>query len=164
MDVLSHGLWALAIFWGTSYRWWAFLVGMLPDLLSFGILFVQRIFTGGFTRGPPMDTPAWLDIAYSITHSFITWIVVGVILYFVWRKVWPIVGAAVAHVALDVPTHCSYFPTPFLEPLSDYRFCGISWGTPLVLFLNWTSLAIIFILIWHYEHSRKDRTHKGSAS
>ena len=107
MDVLSHGLWALAIFWGTSYRWWAFLIGMAPDLLSFGPFFVERIATGTMTFGRPAGRviPEYLHTLYNISHSFITWAIIGLILYVVWRKYWPIVLAACAHLALDIPTH-----------------------------------------------------------
>ncbi len=152
-------MWALAIFWGTSYRKRAFLLGMVPDLLSFGILFVIRLLTGGLERGAPSHTPAWLTTAYSVTHSFFTWIVVGVLLYLFWRKYWPIVFAPIAHIALDIPTHCNYFPTPFLEPLSSYRYCGMSWGTPWIFFLNWICLGIVFALIGYYEWSKRHTKH-----
>jgi hypothetical protein len=41
MDILSHGLWG-AIAFGRRDRpsfWLAFLLGLAPDLLSFGILY-----------------------------------------------------------------------------------------------------------------------------
>ncbi len=157
MDTLSHGLWALAIFWGTSYRWWAFLIGMIPDLLSFGVYFVQRIASGSLVRGPPelASIPHYVDVLYSITHSFFTWIILAILLYYAWRKYWPIVFAAIAHIALDIPTHCGFYPTPFLEPLSSYRYCGLSWGTPWIFFMNWISLAIVFSLIGYYEWSKR---------
>lgn len=160
MDTLSHGLWALALFWGTSYRWWALLVGMLPDFLSFGLYFVQRIVTGGFGAGPngppPIDSlPQWVFTSYDITHSFVTWAVVGIALYFLVRRVWPIVFAAGAHIALDIPTHCSYFPTPYLWPLPHPYVCGASWGHPVVFWANWISLGILFTLIGVHEWQKK---------
>lgn len=157
MDTLSHGLWALAILWGTGYRWWAFFFGMISDLLSFGLFITQRILTGGFTmsRPPGMEIPSYVGFMYTITHSFFTWILIGVILYFVWRKYWPIVFAPIAHIALDIPTHNDFYPTPFLEPFFHYRYHGISWGTPWIWTLNWICLAIIFLLIWYHEWSKR---------
>lgn len=157
MDTLSHGLWALAIFWGTSYRWWAFLIGMAPDLLSFGPFFVQRILTGTLSAGRPdhASIPSYVPVAYNVTHSILFWVLVGALLYVVARRYWPIVGAALAHIALDIPTHNSFYPTPFLWPFSDYRFHGISWGTPWVFALNWICLTVLFSLIWYHEWSKR---------
>ena len=44
MDILSHGLWG-AIAFGRRNRpsfWLAFVIGLAPDLLSFGILWMGR--------------------------------------------------------------------------------------------------------------------------
>lgn len=167
MDTLSHGLWALALFWGTNYRWWAFLVGMLPDLLSFGLLFVLRLSDHvQMPRGPPPThmLPDWVFISYDITHSFVTWAVIGVALYFVARRVWPIVFAAAAHIALDIPTHCSYFPTPFLWPIPHPKFCGVSWGHPVIFWANWISLGILFALILTHELQKHRHTRQAIAS
>ncbi len=158
MDTLSHGLWALAIFWGTSYRWWAFLIGMVPDLLSFGLVFVKEI--GHLNGGgpPPIESlPSWLPTMYSITHSFVTWIAIGALLYALKKKYWPIVAAAMAHIVLDIFTHCNYYPTPFLEPLTSYRYCGVSWGTPTIFIQNWISLVIIFSMIGYYEWAKRKK-------
>ena len=162
MDTLSHGLWALALFWGTTYRKWAFLIGMIPDLLSFGILFLLRIADHSPLRGPPLNEPSWLPVAYSITHSLFTWIIIGALLYALKKRYWPIVGAAIAHITLDIFTHCSYYPTPFLEPFSNYRYCGLSWGTPIIFIMNWVFLVVIFGLIGYYEWSKRRESIKTS--
>ncbi len=164
MDTLSHGLWALALFWGTSYRWWAFLIGMIPDLLSFGFYLITQFFHGGLRQGPPpLETiPSWVFTIYDITHSFLTWAIIGIALYFIARRVWPIVFAAGAHIALDIVTHCSYFPTPYLWPLSHKSFCGVGWTNPFVFGLNWLCLAILFTIIgvheWQKRHKEPKRT------
>lgn len=47
------------------------------------------------------------------------------------------------HILLDVPTHArSFYPTPFLWPLSDWTFDGVSWTAPWALALNYTLLAL----------------------
>ena len=168
MDTLSHGLWALAIFWGTNYRWWAFLFGMVPDLLSFGIYLPTRLAAHGLVVGrPPVEAiPQWVHSAYAFTHSFVTWILIGALLYFLGKRYWPIVVAPMAHIALDIPTHCSFFPTPFLWPIADYQFCGISWGTPWIFTLNWLCLAFLFGLIgvheWQKRHPTKPQKRRSN--
>jgi hypothetical protein len=153
MDTLSHGLWALAIFWGTNYRWRAFFIGMIPDLLSFGIYLPYRFISAGFHLGRPDGSviPSWVGMSYNVTHSFVTWILIGALLYWLGKRYWPIVFAAIAHIALDIPTHCSFFPTPFLWPLASYTYCGVSWATPWIFRLNWLCLALIFTLIGVHE-------------
>jgi hypothetical protein len=53
------------------------------------------------------------------------------------------------HILIDIPTHSlRFFATPFLWPLSDYRFNGISWGNRWFMLANYTALAIVYILLW----------------
>jgi hypothetical protein len=68
------------------------------------------------------------------------------------------VFAAVAHIALDIPTHCSYFPTPYLWPLQHPTFCGVSWAHPVIFTLNWLSLAAVFILIGIHEWQKRQNS------
>ena len=44
MDTLSHALWGKGLFGYRKYRWFSFLFGALPDLLSFGIYFLFNLF------------------------------------------------------------------------------------------------------------------------
>ena len=62
MDIFAHGLWSFAIFHKKKYVWLATLFGVLPDLLSFGIIFVINLLNGNLHRGPPAlsSLPEWL--------------------------------------------------------------------------------------------------------
>ena len=82
MDVIAHGLWGGAPFYaqGRNKFLSGVLLGMAPDLLSFGVFHVthpgwfrQRL-TGSIS-GPPALTllPPYVFHAYNVTHSLIVW-------------------------------------------------------------------------------------------
>ena len=151
MDIFAHGLWSYAVFHNKKYVWLATLFGVLPDLLSFGILFMMNLFTGNFHRGPPPlhTLPKWLFAAYNLTHSLVLFLVVFLIVLLITKNFyWPMLAWAI-HILIDIPTHSTrFFPTPFLWPISNYAFNGISWATPWFMLLNYGSLVIVFILIF----------------
>ncbi|HEX6532810.1 MAG TPA: hypothetical protein VF019_09305, partial [Nitrospira sp.] len=77
MDILSHGLWG-AVAFGRRNRpsfWLAFLLGLAPDLLSFGILQLA-VWLGmaprpDFSHGTPPESsiPPYVHHLYDVTHS-----------------------------------------------------------------------------------------------
>jgi hypothetical protein len=90
MDVIAHGLWGGAPFCVQGRRKFlaAVLLGMAPDLLSFGIFHVTH--PGWITRrllgeisGPPELTllPSYLFHAYNVTHSLVVWAVAFFLLW-----------------------------------------------------------------------------------
>ena len=151
MDIFAHGLWSYAIFHNKKYVWWATLFGVLPDILSFGILFFVNIFKNNFHRGlPQIETlPKWLFVAYNFTHSLVLFIVILLVIFLITKNwYWPLLAWAI-HILIDIPTHSTrFFPTPFLWPISSYVFNGISWATPWFMLVNYGSLIIVFILIY----------------
>ena len=150
MDIFAHGLWSFAIFHKKKYVWWATLFGVLPDILSFGILFIISLINGNLPRGRPSlsSLPDWLYGAYNMTHSFIVFFAVFILVYLITKKwFWPLTAWAI-HVLINIPTHSSrFFPTPFLWPLSNYKFDGISWATGWFMLLNYGSLMAVFLII-----------------
>ena len=151
MDTLAHGLWSYAIFHNKKYVLMATLFGVLPDILSFGILFFINIISGNFQRGPPSlsSLPKWLFAAYNMTHSLIVFMAVFLAVFLITKHwYWPMLAWAI-HILIDIPTHSTrFFPTPFLWPLSSYVFNGISWATPWFMLLNYISLLVVFVLIY----------------
>jgi hypothetical protein len=156
MDIISHGLWGGLAFGRKNkiqYLWGVFF-GVMPDLFSFGI-FTIASFLGLVQRPewgngvPHPDTiPGFVHILYDLTHSLIMFSLVFILVWLIRRKPFVPLLAWVLHIAIDIPTHSiQFFPTPFLEPISDYVFDGISWGTPIVFFSN---LGLLFIgyAIW----------------
>lgn len=178
MDVFSHGLWSAAIYKIISLRihkplkfWLAALFGMAPDLLSFGLVYFVTFVSHGFTQpyfmdehGPnPELVPTYVEGFYNYTHSLPIFLIVFLIVWAVMKKpVWEM-GAWGLHILADIPTHTTeFFPTPFLWPISSFKFSGISWGHTTFLFVNYLLLFLVFILIYFLEKKYLVRkNHKG---
>ena len=163
MDIFAHGLWTYAIFHKKKYVWLATLFGLLPDFLSFGIIFMINLLNGNFHRGPPSigSLPEWLFAAYNVTHSLVMFAFVFIIIYIITKKWFWALTAWGIHIITDIPTHSTrFFPTPFLWPISDYVLNGISWGTPWFMLVNYGSLMIVFLIIAHNKAKEKKHTTK----
>ncbi len=154
MDTLAHFLWTVILFRKVKHYVWALLFGVLPDLLSFGISIMSRLLFTGFSFGRPEvhQIPKWVMMLYGITHSLIIPIIILLIIYIIYKKVplfllaWPI------HIILDIPTHTKEFlPTPFLWPISNYAFPGISWGTRWFMLTNYSLIIIGLIYVFRKE-------------
>lgn len=158
MDTLSHALWGMGLFGYRRSRWQAFLVGAMPDLLSFGVLFLIRLADGTLAPGKPaLDTiPTWTFIVYDVTHS---WLVAGTVIALVWRwsrcagfvlLAWPV------HILLDVPFHSAdFFPTKMFWPLTDFHIDGIPWSSPWIWFPNLAGLVVLYAWRWRSFRNRE---------
>lgn len=50
------------------------------------------------------------------------------------------------HILMDIPTHSyKFYPTPFLWPISNWKFDGFSWGQWWFILLNYGSLVTVYI-------------------
>ncbi len=159
MDIISHGLWGGIAFGRNTKKsfLWAIFLGMLPDLSSFGI-FTVATFLGIHERPdwssgpPPMEMiPDYIHTLYNISHSLITFIVIFSLIWFIRKKpFWPFAAYGLA-VAYDIPTHSiNFFATPFLWPISNFKFDGTPWSYPPIFFGNFIALTITYAiwLIW----------------
>ncbi len=163
MDIISHGLWGGVGFGRRNKRifWLAVLFGMLPDLLSFGIFTVASML-GINTRPdwaagpPPMELiPEYVHVLYNITHSLVTFGVVFFLLWWLARTYATPFSAYGFAVLLDIPTHSTdFFATPFLWPLSSYKFDGMSWSEPFIFFPNLVLLISAYVM-WYFWHRRE---------
>ena len=82
MDVVAHGLWGGALFYRQGRKQFLVggLLGMAPDLLSFGVFHLtqpgwlaERLL--GNISGPPAlaSLPPYVFHSYNVTHSMIVW-------------------------------------------------------------------------------------------
>ncbi len=182
MDIFAHALWTGALIKGLSLQlkrkitiWKAVLWGVMPDILSFGLLFAwlfYGLFTGGMTFGdfPPPEAmePAKTDtlpifqlvsFMYSFTHSIFVFAAFFMVFYFMFRK--PILSMLgwLVHILIDIPTHSyKFYPTPFLWPISEWKFDGISWGQPWFMALNYTAIvsAYLFLYLWNKKSGKAE--------
>ena len=160
MDIVSHGLWGGVAFGRKNKRNFgiAFFVGMMPDLLSFGIYFITNLL--GITEHPkighpdPASIPHFIYQLYDISHSLIVFAVVFGLVWFFRKKPQWLLGAWLLHILVDIPTHSfEFFPTPLFWPVSDFKVNGINWGDPIIFFPN-LFLLFVFYSAWYFK-SRK---------
>ena len=144
--------------WKRKY-WWAFLFGMLPDLLAFGPFFAYRILSGTLKFGKPeiVSIPSAVFTVYNFSHSLFTAAAILLLMRFVISKELFISACAYPlHILLDIPTHDkTFFPTPFLFPLSNFRIDGISWGNKYFMLSNYAALLIVYFLYFRYKAKKK---------
>ncbi len=176
MDILSHGLWASGALKGAQEKTKkkfnlkaAFFFGTFPDLFAFTIPFIFLIwnlvsgdvnFTNlrhpHSTEGTNANSAFLSNLTFSLynySHSLIIFLIIFFAARFVFKKFhYELLGWGL-HIFMDIPTHTlEFYPTPFLWPLSDYRFDGISWGTPQFLIINYTILIIIFAFLYYKKN------------
>jgi membrane-bound metal-dependent hydrolase YbcI (DUF457 family) len=173
MDTLAHGLWGGAVFGRRDGAQWkaAFVLGMSPDLLSFGPYLLTHLGDvaarwSSHRGGPPdpRDIPAYVYGAYDVTHSLVVWGVACAALAAAARvrrrsgapawSVWPF-GAWALHILCDIPTHTArFFPTPFLWPLATPYVDGFSWGRRGFMLANYSALALAYLFLLLRKRSR----------
>jgi hypothetical protein len=160
MDIVSHGLWGGVAFGRRNKKrfWLAFLCGILPDLLSFGVFTLSILLGYGrrpsFGVGPPenFSVPQYVHILYDITHSFIPFAIIFFLLFLIFKRpIWEF-SAWGLHILMDIGTHSTeFFPTPFLWPFVDYRFDGIPWSHPIIMIPNILLLIILYFYFFIYK-------------
>lgn len=148
--------------------------GIFPDLFAFTIPFLWVIFSlaigsvslSDFTYSrlhrtePPTQGSFWLwtlpHSLYDVSHSIITFLLVFLILYLVLKRpVWELCGW-LFHLLIDIPSHSyQFYPTPILWPISGWEFKdGVSWGNPWFVIINYSALAIIYLIIWRKSKNK----------
>ncbi len=156
MDFFAHGFWSYIFFHKTKKPWLAVLFGLLPDTVSWGLYFLFNLITGQFNSGRPIveNIPSWVFGLYGLGHSLIIAAVVILAVSLILKKVplfmlaWPIA------IVMDIFTHTREFlPTPFLWPVSEWKFPGISWGNGYFMVVNY--VLIIGALLWIFFSKRK---------
>jgi hypothetical protein len=176
MDTLAHGLWGGAAFGqrARSQFKWAFILGMCPDLFSFGPFFITHLGDIGerwmhHKFGPPPHhlIPAYVYHAYNVTHSLVVWTGLCVIAWGVsaYRRntgtvspirtyavtpiqtIWPL-GAWGLHILCDIPLHSTrFFPTPYLWPFHTPFVNGIPWARGRFMLINYLLIGSAYIAI-----------------
>lgn len=154
MDTASHGFWTYIIWHSLPFPGLAVLAGVLPDVLAFAPGFTYGfLHPKMFRRGPeawerqPKWIRNWAERTYRFTHSLIiSAMVIGAVYMMYgfqwWILAWPL------HILIDIPTHSKkFFPTPFLWPVSEYRFNGISWANKWFMAADLSLLIIVYALV-----------------
>ncbi|MFA6251712.1 MAG: hypothetical protein WC603_03755 [Candidatus Paceibacterota bacterium] len=180
MEILAHTLWttagvikvnAIAKKKGQPFQMstlWTAFWGIFPDLFAFTLPFVfsfykvisgQQQFGSFSTRHQIADGFTLSHTLYQYSHSLIVFIIVFLVIWFLIKKPpWVLLGWAL-HILIDIPSHAlAFFPTPFLFPISEYRFpFGVAWSNTWFMIINYSTLLIVWgsILFKKYHKSTK---------
>lgn len=167
MDIISHGLrWGITVGRTNKKQFWlSFVFGILPDFVAFGIPAIVMVFSiiflgqavPDFHTGQHITTSFdYVHTIYTITHSLVTRAVVFGALWLIFKK--PILPcfARLFHILLDIPTHSlAFYATPFLWPISNYRFDGIPRHNPQILYPDILLIVIVYgIYFWRKWYRR----------
>lgn len=175
MDILAHMLWANYGARGLNKKLekkknrtinlkWVTFWGVFPDLFAFTIPFCIAFFSvifGGQSLGALRNhhgLASGFDIAsflYQFSHSLVIWALVFIVIWIISKRPRLELLGWLLHILIDIPSHAaSFYPTPFLFPLSDYRFLhGVSWGNKWYMIINYSLLLITSL----YFFSRKKK-------
>ncbi|TSC53864.1 MAG: hypothetical protein LiPW39_15 [Parcubacteria group bacterium LiPW_39] len=179
MDLFAHGLWGGIIakvaknkkFTTQPFKakWFVFW-SIIPDVFTFTILFTW--FLGSILAGygsfanlshyqmtEPMSQDTYLifrltNWLYNFSHSLVIFLAIFAIAFLKKRGApWAMAGW-LSHILIDIPTHSyKFFPTPFLWPLSQWKFDGWSWSAPEFVILNYILITVVYF--WLYRRRLK---------
>lgn len=177
MDILAHMLWANYGARGLnkklekkkkrkiSLKWVTFL-GVFPDLFAFTIPFCIAIF-GAIFKGQSLSAmrnhhalAGGFDIAsflYQFSHSLVIWALVFIVVWILSKRPRLELLGWLLHILIDIPSHAaSSYPTPFLFPISDFRFLyGISWANKWYMIINYSLLLITSLYFFSGKKKEK---------
>ena len=161
MDIIAHGLFTATAaivarrkFNRRIHVGWAVFFGVLPDLASFSVPAVLRVWwrVTGVTKsllpqpgGPHFE---WVFGLYNCVHSLLIFGLFFGAVWAIWRR--PVLEALgwLLHIVIDIVTHRGWFAIQYLWPVSTAHFDGIPWETPWVLAATYASLMLMLFLLW----------------
>ena len=142
MDTLSHALWGKGLFGYRGNSKVAIFFGAMPDLFSFGLLFIIKLITGnrGEFGAPKLETiPDWLFLSYDIFHSFITaFLCIAIVFYY--KKILLLLCSHGHFISFQI--------SPFIQKnISQQNFCSPSLIFRLMVFLGLIQVSGFQILL-----------------
>ncbi|OGI65493.1 hypothetical protein A3A95_03195 [Candidatus Nomurabacteria bacterium RIFCSPLOWO2_01_FULL_39_18] len=139
---------------------WTAFFGVFPDLFAFTIPFVFRFYLIIFGKSPAssffMRTEGGMGGAedglrvahtlYQYSHSLVIWAVVFTLVWIIFKRPRYELLGWMLHILIDIPSHIlTFYPTPFLFPISDYKFpYGIQWSNQWFMIINYAALLLIW--------------------
>lgn len=174
MDIFAHALWAGAGGKKLNRKFeekkkskisllWVAFWGIFPDLFAFAIptlISAWQVLGQGKSlldishHGPHLspENPGF-DMAwylYQYSHSIIIFLLIFSLVWLIFKKPKLVMLGWLLHIILDIPSHSlQFFPTPFLFPLSDYKFpYGIRWSNQIFLISNYSLLVLTYLYLF----------------
>lgn len=149
MDIFAHALWSFLVFGRFDYWEWAIFFGVMPDLLSFGSLFVQKMFIWKMPikKMSIEEFPKYVLVMYDLAHSLAVCIMIFFIIFFVFDFFPLFLFAWPLHIFMDIPLHeKNFFGTKFFYPFLDYRINGWSWSIPMLMVANYLLIFLGYLI------------------
>lgn len=171
MDILAHALYGATFCSRTGFagdrqpaalprEWWrdgsvwaAAGFGVLPDMTSIGLYFIQLLFRGD---SPSFhNLPPYVYILYHSTHSLV---IFGLIMVFLWAVARPLVIPALAwpiHIIMDSVSHGDgRWQTLMFYPVSDWHYQGLNWWQhPGLISFYWLTLPVLWLGLYLWRRS-----------
>jgi hypothetical protein len=164
MDIVSHGLYGWAVFGNKNKKEFRLSAGfgILPDLLAFGLPVAVSVVTmiswGSVALskpGMPHYEPSYVHAIYNVTHSLIIRAIAFLTLRLIFKKPIKASYARLLHILIDIPTHSlAFFATPFLWPISTYKFDGIPRSNKIIFIPNIIILVGIYIFYFYKKFKK----------
>ena len=147
MDTIAHGIWTYIIYFAHPKKWWAVLIGIAPDVISFVPYFIIDYLLG-------FSVQATFDLVYQYTHSLVIFAIVFIGIALFTRSAPLIFGAWGIHIVFDMFTHpMAYYPTPYLFPFNSPELLAFDYRTWGFLVVNYV-LIIGFLLFLHFRKKK----------
>ena len=151
---------------------WSAFWGVFPDLFAFGLPFLVLLFLviSGDLPLQPMwpgsavvaDHAPWIagfiPFAYQISHSIVVFAGVFLLSWIIMQRLPIVLLGWALHIAIDIFSHAAtFYPTPFLWPISDWKFLyGISWADPRYMIINYAAMLVCFWLVFLRKKSNSN--------
>jgi hypothetical protein len=125
--------------------WVAALFGLLPDMMSIGPFFVQRIVDRDVTAFQHIS-PVVMGL-YHLTHSLMVAALILALLYFLRRSLFVPALAWPLHILMDSFSHGEgRWETLMFFPFSEWHLSGINWWqSPRLMALYWGLLPVMWV-------------------
>jgi len=147
MDIFAHALWSYIMFNSVELPFLAVFFGVFPDLISWTPYFFVRLFEGTFGK-PTAKVPRWTNMLYNVSHSIFVFGITIAVVAIITGSVPVYLWAWLVHIIIDIPSHTrTFLPTPFLWPVSKWKFPGFNWGARWFMILNYLSIVIVLLII-----------------
>lgn len=170
MDIFAHTLWAAAGARGLNAKFkkrlfrvgWTAFFGVFPDLFAFGIPLILSI-PNMIKNGVNIFAHSHHDLSpvlYQYSHSIVIWALVFILVWIIFKRPAFFLFGWALHILIDIPSHAgNFYPTPFLFPISDYKFLhGISWANKWYMIINYSALLVVFLGMLIYEYKTKKKS------
>ena len=180
MDILAHTLWANAGARGANALAqkkgnkkfkispvWTGFFGVAPDFFAFTFPFFIVIYNIIFGPASLSDfgkhhivNSSGFDLAaylYQFSHSLVIFALVFILVWVIYKRPrYELLGWAL-HILIDIPSHSAgFYPTPFLFPISDYKFLyGVSWANQIYMIINYSALLLVWGSIFFTKFKNK---------